>query len=353
MRLVKFREPAPAPPSGPALSRTRHPDGARARVRRTHAPESAAQHLVERVPIAGPHDSAGTVIESLRTQDFGSIENVYVVDGAGKLLAVRALADLLRLPPGEAIGQVSVPAPLVVAPDADQEHVANAALRHGLTAVPVADETGRFLGIVPARALLEILRGEHVEDLHRMAGITRESSHARKALEDPPIRRARDRLPWLLVGLVGSMLATAIVGGFERTLEAQLAVAFFMPGLVYLTDAIGTQSEAIAVRGLSITRQRVGKLLWGELRSGFILGVVLGSLVFAGVLIAFRDLRLALAVSLTVVTAGLTASTVGMGLPWLLARWGRDPAFGSGPLGTIIQDVLTLIIYFGAVLLFL
>jgi magnesium transporter len=172
-------------------------------------------------------------------------------------------------------------------------------------------------------------------------------------MEGPPLRRARDRLPWLLVGLVGSMIATAIVQRFERTLQAQLVVAFFMPGLVYLTDAIGTQSEAIIVRGLSTTHQPVGKLLWGELRTGLLLGIVLGILVFAGVLLAFRDVRLALAVSATVMTAGLTACTVGMGLPCLLARWGRDPAFGSGPLATIIQDVLTLIIYFAAVSLLL
>jgi magnesium transporter len=334
-----------------ASARRRALDRRASGARRRHAPESAAQHLVERVPIAGPSDAAAAVIESLRGQELGSVENVYVVDGDGKLLGVRTVGDVLRLSPHEPIGPGSTPAPLTVSPDADQEHVANTALRHGLTAVPVADETGRFLGIVPARALLEILRHEHVEDLHRMAGITRENAHARKAMEDPPIRRARDRLPWLLVGLAGSMLATAIVGGFERTLQAQLAVAFFMPGLVYLTDAIGTQSEAIAVRGLSITHRRVGRLLWGELRTGLLLGVVLGSLVFAAVLVAFRDLRLALAVALTVVTAGLTACTVGMGLPWLLARWGRDPAFGSGPLGTIIQDVLTLIIYFAAVTL--
>jgi magnesium transporter len=66
-------------------------------------------------------------------------------------------------------------------------------------------------------------------------------------------------------------------------------------------------------------------------------------------LAGYSNVRLALAVGLTVITAGLTACTVGVGLPWLLARWGKDPAFGSGPLGTIIQDVLTLVIYFVAV----
>jgi magnesium transporter len=239
--------------------------------------------------------------------------------------------------------------PPAVGLETDQERVANVALRHHVTAVPVADSAGRFLGVVPAQALLQILRHEHVEDLHRMAGIRREGLQARHALEATPVRRARDRLPWLLVGLAGSMVATAVVDGFEHTLQAQLAVAFFMPGLVYLTDAIGTQCEAITVRGLSTTHQPAGKLLWGELRTGLLLGAVLGALVFAGVLAAYQNVRLALAVGGTVVTAGLTACTVGVGLPWLLNRLGRDPAFGSGPLGTIIQDVLTLLIYFLAV----
>jgi magnesium transporter len=100
---------------------------------------------------------------------------------------------------------------------------------------------------MPAQALLQVLRREHVEDLHVLAGIKREASQARHAIEDPPLRRMRHRLPWLLVGLAGSAIATAAMAGFEATFSRQLAVAFFVPGIVYLADAIGTQSEAIAV----------------------------------------------------------------------------------------------------------
>jgi magnesium transporter len=63
----------------------------------------------------------------------------------------------------------------------------------------------------------------------------------------------RDRLPWLLVGLMGSVLATFVMTRFEHTLQSQVVIAFFVPGLVYLADAIGTQTEAIAVRGLSLS----------------------------------------------------------------------------------------------------
>jgi magnesium transporter len=233
-----------------------------------------------------------------------------------------------------------------VSVDADQEHAASLALHHGVDALPVVDHEGRLAGVMPAQALLQVLRREHVEDLHRLAGIRRETVKARHAIEDPPLRRARHRLPWLVFGLAGGALATAAMAGFEATLERMVAVAFFVPALVYLADAIGTQSEAVAVRGLSLTRSGIGHLLAGELRTGMLIGVALGVIAFLPVLLVFGDVRLAAAVSTSIFIAGSVAAAIGIGLPWLLARRGVDPAYGSGPVATVIQDILTIVVYF-------
>lgn len=231
--------------------------------------------------------------------------------------------------------------------DSDQEHVADAAIRSGACSVAVVDSQDRFVGAVPSLALLEILRREHVEDLHRLSGIQREQSRERSALEAPPTRRARHRLPWLLFGLAGSMLAAVVVSRFERVLERRLAVAFFVPTIVYLADAIGTQTEAIVVRGLSLSRLPLRRLLADELRTGLLIGATLAAGTFPAVAIAFNDVRLALAVSTAVLAAGGAATTIGLLLPWLLQKAGSDPALGSGPVATIVQDVLSLLIYFG------
>jgi magnesium transporter len=69
------------------------------------------------------------------------------------------------------------------------------------------------------------------------------------------------------------------------------------------------------------------------------------------VLVAFDSVRLAGAVAIATFLAGGIATTIGLLLPWLLWRGGGDPAFGSGPLGTIIQDILSLLVYFAAVAL--
>jgi magnesium transporter len=310
-----------------------------------HAAETAGWHLVERVPLARSDETAGEVIARLPGHVYDYAGTVFLADEGRRLLGAIPLPALLKASPGTPIVDLSESHRAVHA-GMDQEHIASHAIRHNMSAVPVTDAHGVLLGVVPPTVLLEVLRHEHVEDIHRLAGIKRETAHARSAIEAPPARRARDRLPWLLIGLAGSMVATFVVASFERALQSRVAIAFFIPGIVYLADAIGTQTEAIAVRGLSLSHAPLARLVLGELRTGLLIGSTLGLLSFPAVWLAYADVHLALAVSLSLLAAGAVATTVGLLLPWVLAHTGRDPAFGSGPIATIIQDVLSLLIYF-------
>ncbi len=341
--------PAPEPRSGSEASGA-SPAASPIEALPAH-PDTAGEHLVLRVLQASPHDTVGALRQRLAAGvEVDSAEAVYLLDARRRLLGRVPIARLLQARAEQRLADIAIAPVPAVRVNADQEHVASLAIQHGLTTVPVVDRRGHFAGVVPALALLEVLRREHVEDLHRFAGIGPEDTNrARDAVEAPPIRRARDRLPWLLVGLVGSMLATWIVAGFEATLQARVAIAFFVPGIVYLADAVGTQSEAIAVRGLSLSRLPLARLLAGELRTGLLIGLTLAVLVLGPVWWWFGDADLALAVAVALLAASACATTIGFALPWLLARTGRDPAFGSGPIATIIQDVLSLLIYFWTV----
>jgi magnesium transporter len=316
-----------------------------------NAPRRNSRHpsdvlaVVGEIAVAHEHDAAADVLAALRVSRPQFSDVVYVIDARRRLRGAVALSALAVAPPQQTMTALMHPVH-AVSVDADPEHVASTALRHGLIAVPVVDHGGHLLGVVPPRTLMEVLRREHVEDLHRMAGIRRETAQARLAIEAPPVRRARDRLPWLLVGLAGSVLATGVVAMFETALQTKIALAFFVPAIVYLADAIGTQSEAIAVRGLSLSHVPMRSLVWGELRTGVLIGLALGTLAWVAVWLVFRDPRLAFTVALSLVIAGAAATTIGLTLPWLLSRLGRDPAFGSGPIATIVQDVLSLAVYF-------
>jgi magnesium transporter len=312
--------------------------------------ETAVRHLVRRVPVASADATVGEILASLPGRIFDAVDGVYIVDREHRLQGVIRLRDLLHMPSEQPVAKAITGKPPMVHANEDQERMASLAIKHSLAAVPVVDDAGRLLGVVPARSLIRILRREHMEDLQRLAGIHAQQAQVHEAFEASPAHRLRDRFPWLAIGLVGSMIATAIMAHFEAVLEARVTVAFFVPAIVYLADAIGTQTEAIAVRFLSLEQAPLHRLLVGELAAGLLIGVSLAAVIFPAVLLGFNDLPLAIAVAAAVVAAGGSAATMGLVFPWLLARAGKDPALGSGPVATILQDVLSILIYFGFVL---
>jgi magnesium transporter len=112
-----------------------------------------------------------------------------------------------------------------------------------------------------------------------------------------------------------------------------------------MADAVGTQTEALVIRGLSVgvSIRRVFRL---EILTGLVVGLVIGGVGFPAVWLAFGSVELAAAVALALLAACAMATFVAMSLPWLMTRAGHDPAFGSGPLATVVQDLLSLVIYF-------
>jgi magnesium transporter len=173
----------------------------------------------------------------------------------------------------------------------------------------------------------------------------RDVDAARASLQEAVLRRFWHRLPWLILGLGGALIAADIVARFETRLQERLILAFFLPGIVYLADAVGTQTETIVVRGLSVG---VGlrMAMWGELLTGLMIGVALAVVSFPLLWWRWGAAEVALGVSLALLAACSTATLIAMSLPWLLDRFRLDPAFGSGPLATVIQDLLSILIYF-------
>jgi magnesium transporter len=319
----------------------------------TWAAESAGFHIVRAVPHVREDATCGEALDLLRKERFDYAEVVIVLDAAQAVVGMLSIGDAASRPPGTCVGQVMQKNVGMANPHTDQEHVASLAIQNVLGTVPVVDDERRLLGIVPPQTLLAVLRREHVEDLHRLAGISRETEVVRDAIEGPPARRARHRLPWLFVGLAGSAVAALVMSHFEAVLEARVAIAFFLPGIVYLADAIGTQTEAIVVRSLSFGHARIGRFLVGEMWTGTLIGFALAATAGLVLWAVMQDLRLALAVSTALLAAGGIATAIGLLLPCLFHRVGLDPAYGSGPLATVIQDVLSLLVYFASVSAFL
>lgn len=313
----------------------------------THAGGDTAGRLATtHVPYAKQHDTAGHVRDAIRRNGYDATDLILVTDDTGRYTGVVTAHALLQASAGAAISDLVQGDWPTVPPDLDQEHAAEAANGVSAAAIPVVSADGQPIGVLTPRCLLQVLRMEHREDMDRLVGVLRERSYARHALEDPPLRRFARRLPWLLVGLALSSGATAIMASFEKMLEKQVAIAFFIPAIVYLTDAIGTQTEAVAVRGLSARKRSLQHVLWNELVTGGLIGLALGVISFTGIWLAFGNAIVALGVGVSLVAAGTVACGIGLVLPWVLSKFQLDPALGAGPLATILQDVLTIGIYF-------
>jgi len=306
--------------------------------------ETAAEHARQRVPTAAPADAACAVRRSLEGQRFDSAADVAVIEGR-RLLGLVRIEDLLAASPDRTMRELMDADPAVVAPGVDQERAAWHAVHHGEASLAVVDAEGCFHGLVPPQTILEVLLREHHEDLARHGGYLKGSSSARSASTESVGWRFVHRLPWLLVGLAGAQIASQLLSLHEAALQANVALAFFLPGIVYLADAVGTQTETLVVRGLAVG-VRMRDVMLREVATGLLVGLVLAALSWPLVVAAWTDPRLAWTVSLSVLASCTVATVVAAGLPWLLSRLRFDPAFGSGPLATIIQDLLSILIYF-------
>lgn len=312
--------------------------------------ETAGALCVAQVPRAGPGETVGAVRDRITGRRFASVADVAVLElrapgRTERLVGLVPIETLLAADGRARIAEVMDDTPPVCGPDTDQETAADLMVRQREGSVAVVDADGRFCGLIPPVRMLEVLVEEHEEDLARLVGVMRERRGARRASLEPIPHRFWHRLPWLLVGLVGVLASAGIVGAFEEQLAATVLLGVFLPGVVYMADAVGTQTEALVIRGLSVGVP-IRAVLRLEIVTGALIGAMVSVLFIPVSILIWGDATVSLAVGLALLAACSTATGVAIALPAVLARLGRDPAFGSGPLATVLQDLLSILMYF-------
>lgn len=156
-----------------------------------------------------------------------------------------------------------------------------------------------------------------------------------------------DRIPWLILGILGGFLATFVVSKYEAILSADVRLAFFIPIIVYLSDAVGTQTETIYVRALSENKKiNFYKYIIKESFVGLGLGTISGILLGIFANYWLTSSLIGLTIGITMVINLTSAPILAVLVPSILYKKHADPALGSGPVATIIQDVISLLVYF-------
>jgi magnesium transporter len=302
------------------------------RARRRWTVEETIQHLREMDP---------------ETETFAYL---YTVDDNERLTGVVPLRKLLTAPPNTILGDLANPHITSVSVDTDQEHVAQLVARYDFAAIPVLDRQGRLAGVITHDDVVDILAEEATEDIQRFGG---SQPLERTYLSVSVVTMARKRIGWLLMLLLTATLTSTVMRLFESELIQVAALAIFIPMLIGTGGNAGSQTTATVIRALGvgeINPRDALRVLWHELRTGLLMGVVMAAAAFGYALIWSEGhvsaRELAFAVSLSIAAILVWAVSMGSVLPLVAARVGIDPAMVSGPVMSTLVDATGLFIYF-------
>lgn len=315
--------------------------------------ETAEALLTSHVPTAFETDTAKQVMAKLSGKEWESIGVTYVVSENKVLVGVIPIKKLVSSPEGVTCKDLMIKNPVIVFSGDDQERVAYQAISNDLKSVPVKDKDGKFLGVITADKIIDILHQEHLEDFLRSSGIRGRGARILDFLHINLWEIIKARLPWLVAGLLIGLVGSFVVSRFEGTLKEHTALAFFISMVAYMSDSIGTQSETIFIRSQAILKFNIFRYVLRE----FVIGVIIGSIsaVLGGIaaFIITGNIEIALILGISLVLSMSFATVLACLTPIVLKGLGKDPAVGSGPFTTAIQDMVSLLIYFSVAMVLL
>ncbi|QQS35723.1 MAG: magnesium transporter [Ignavibacteriales bacterium] len=286
---------------------------------------------------------------------------VYVIDPKGKLIDDIRIRDFLLAPLDGVVADLMDENFIALHVTDDQETAVELFKKYDRVAIPVVDAFGVLLGIVTVDDIIDVAEEEATEDIHKLGGM--------EALEDPYIsvpllEMVKKRAGWLVILLIGEMLTASAMGFFEDEISKAVILALFVPLIISSGGNTGSQAATLVIRAMAlgeITLQDWWTVMRREIISGFLLGCILGAVGFLRIFVwtTFSDtfgshwVEIGLTVSFSLIGVVLWGTLTGSMLPFVLRRFGADPATSSAPFVATLVDVIGIVIYFGFAIFFL
>lgn len=294
--------------------------------------------------------SAMTILREA-APDAETIYYVFVVDEDERLTGVVSLRDLIIADEDTLIKTIMNERVVSVLVSEDQEDVARTIKDYNFLAVPVVDFQQHILGIITVDDIIDVLEEEASDDYSKFAAVADMNTFDRDSFS-----AAKKRLPWLLILLVLGMLTANLIGMFEATIEKVALLAAFIPLIAGTAGNSGTQSLAVAVRGIAtrdVEEESKFKLLVREAGTGLMTGSVCAVFVVGLVYVWKQEFVLGLLVGAAILVSIFVATITGSFIPLLMHKLKIDPAVASGPFITTLNDLLSTFIYLGLATTFL
>jgi magnesium transporter len=286
-----------------------------------------------------------SAIAEIRAQalEVDEIYYIYVVDDDKILRGALSLKKLIIAKPNIKIKDIYLKDIISVKADMPADEVANIADKYDLVALPVIDSIGRLLGRITIDDLVDVINEEARKDYQMISGISDDVEHS-----DSIWRITKSRIPWLLVGLVGEIIGSRVLGLYHGNLAEHAALAFFLPLIVAMGGNVGVQSSSIIVQGLANGTLGFGsttKRILKEMSVASINGIITSGILLAYNIIFSDSLALTISVSTALFSVIIFASMFGTFVPLTLHKMDIDPAIATGPFITTSNDIFGMIIY--------
>ncbi|WLD94933.1 magnesium transporter [Alkalihalobacillus sp. AL-G] len=277
--------------------------------------------------------------------DAETIYYLFVIDDTKKLVGVISLRDLIIADENTLVIDAMNDRVVSISVGEDQEEAARMMKDYDFLALPVVDFQQHLLGIITVDDIVDVIDEEASEDYSKLAAVS-----DMETVDRNPMQAARRRLPWLIILLFLGMITASLIGQFEATLNQVAILAVFIPLIAGMAGNTGTQALAVAVRGIATgdtDKQDIRSLILREAGTGLITGASCGILITIVVFFWHHSIYLGLLVGVSILFTLIVATLAGALIPLLMYRLDIDPAVASGPFITTINDIISVLIYFG------
>lgn len=278
-------------------------------------------------------------------------DKLFVVDRNDILQGVLPLKRLVVNDLEANVADVMADDAVVFHPEDVTDEAAQAFERYDLVTAPVVDANNKLVGRITVEAVMDFIRDESESDMLSMAGLRDEEDFFASIWKS-----VQNRWAWLAVNLVTALVASRVIGLFEGSIEKIVALAALMPIVAGIGGNSGNQTTTMIVRGLALgqisshnLKALVKKELGVALLNGLLWGGVLGLIAF----LLYKNYQLGLVMMAAMTLNLLLAAVMGVMIPLILDKYGRDPAVGTSVLITAVTDSGGFFIFLGLATIFL
>jgi magnesium transporter len=278
----------------------------------------------------------------------------YVLDSEQRLLGVVSFRELFTASVRTRVAEIMKRQVTTIPEQMDQETVSHKFAQSHLVALPVVSTEGQMKGIVTVDDVVDVVQEEATEDMQKMGGV--------EALDAPYLqielrKMIRKRVGWLSVLFLGEMLTASAMGFFEKEIARAVVLALFIPLIISSGGNSGSQATTLVIRAMALGEVRLRdwwRVIRREVVAGCGLGLVLAAIGFVRIVTweglfhtyGPQYLSVATTVACSLVGVVLWGTMAGSMLPFVLRRFGFDPASASAPFVATLVDVSGLVIYF-------